>query len=201
MIAALQAARAGHRRGLAALLRVARPADRGRPGARCSTTSRAARRDRAGARRLPRRSTRRDIHDGHGVPARPPAAAVHLVIASRADPPLPLARLRARGELVEIRAADLRFTPDEAAAYLNGVMGLGLSAGDVAALEGRTEGWIAALQLAGALDAGARRRRRRSSPASPATTATSSTTSSRRSCSASPSASGPSCCRPRSSAG
>ena len=73
---------------------------------------------------------------------------VHLVIATRADPALPLARLRARGELVEIRAADLRFTPDEAAAYLNEVMGLDLTARDVAALEGRTEGWIAALQLA-----------------------------------------------------
>ena len=73
---------------------------------------------------------------------------LHLVIASRADPALPLARLRARGELVEIRAADLRFTPEEAAAYLNEVMGLALTAQDVAALEGRTEGWIAALQLA-----------------------------------------------------
>jgi LuxR family maltose regulon positive regulatory protein len=73
---------------------------------------------------------------------------VHLVVASRADPALPLARLRARGELVELRAADLRFTPDEAAAYLNGAMGLDLTAHDVAALEGRTEGWIAALQLA-----------------------------------------------------
>ena len=52
-------------------------------------------------------------------------AHMHLVIATRADPALPLARLRARGELVEIRAGDLRFTPDEAAAYLNGVMGLG----------------------------------------------------------------------------
>ena len=56
--------------------------------------------------------------------------------------------MRGRGELVEIRAADLRFTPDEAAAYLNEVMGLALTAQDVAALEGRTEGWIAALQLA-----------------------------------------------------
>jgi LuxR family transcriptional regulator, maltose regulon positive regulatory protein len=73
---------------------------------------------------------------------------VHLVIATRADPALPLARLRGRGELVEIRAADLRFTPDEAAAYLNDVMGLDLTAPDIAALEGRTEGWIAALQLA-----------------------------------------------------
>ena len=73
---------------------------------------------------------------------------MHLVIATRADPALPLARLRGRGELVEIRAADLRFTPDEAAAYLNEVMELDLTAQDVAALEGRTEGWIAALQLA-----------------------------------------------------
>src|SRR6266566_5135132 len=73
---------------------------------------------------------------------------MHLLIASRTDPPLPLARLRGRGELAEIRAADLRFTPVEAAAYLNEVMGLVLSAPDVAALEGRTEGWIAALQLA-----------------------------------------------------
>ena len=73
---------------------------------------------------------------------------LHLVIASRADPALPLARLRARGDLVEIRAADLRFTPDEAASYLNGAMGLRLTAEDVTALEARTEGWIAALQLA-----------------------------------------------------
>jgi LuxR family maltose regulon positive regulatory protein len=73
---------------------------------------------------------------------------VHLVIASRADPALPLARLRARGDLVEVRAADLRFTPAEAAAYLNTAMGLDLTPGDVEVLEGRTEGWIAALQLA-----------------------------------------------------
>src|SRR5579862_531198 len=73
---------------------------------------------------------------------------VHLVITTRADPALPLGRLRGRGELTEIRAADLRFTPDEAAAHLNEVMGLDLAARDVAALEGRTEGWIAALQLA-----------------------------------------------------
>jgi len=73
---------------------------------------------------------------------------VHLVLASRADPPLPLPRLRARGELSELRAAELRFTADEAADYLNEVMRLHLSATDVAALEQRTEGWIAALQLA-----------------------------------------------------
>ena len=73
---------------------------------------------------------------------------VHLVISSRADPLLPLARLRARGELVEVRAADLRFTPDEVAAYFNDIAGLDLTPDDIAALEGRTEGWIAALQLA-----------------------------------------------------
>ena len=75
-------------------------------------------------------------------------AGLHVVIAGRADPALPLARLRARGELTEIRAAELRFTADEAASYLNEIMGLQLTARDVAALEGRTEGWIAALQLA-----------------------------------------------------
>jgi LuxR family maltose regulon positive regulatory protein len=73
---------------------------------------------------------------------------LHLFIATRADPPLPMAQIRARGQLVEIRAADLRFTADEAALYLNDSMRLGLSDDDVAALEGRTEGWIAALQLA-----------------------------------------------------
>jgi len=74
---------------------------------------------------------------------------VHIVIATRADPRLPLARLRARGELVEIRAADLRFSHDEAATYLNAVVGLELTAANVALLGERTEGWIAALQLAG----------------------------------------------------
>lgn len=73
---------------------------------------------------------------------------LHLVIASREDPPLPLARLRARNQLTELRAADLRFTPAEAADFLNHLMGLNLSDGDIAALESRTEGWIAGLQLA-----------------------------------------------------
>ncbi len=73
---------------------------------------------------------------------------MHLAIATRTDPPLPLARLRARGELTEIRTADLRFTPAEVAVFLNEVMGLGLSADDVATLESHTEGWIAGLQLA-----------------------------------------------------
>ena len=75
-------------------------------------------------------------------------STLHLVISTRADPPLPLARMRARGHLAEIRAADLRFTPGEAAAFLNDTMGLDLSAEDVAALGARTEGWIAGLHLA-----------------------------------------------------
>ena len=91
---------------------------------------------------------RAEVHDGVAFVLDRLPPTVHLIIATRADPPLPLARLRARGELVEIRAADLRFTTDEAAAYLNGTMGLDLAGGAVAALEARTEGWIAALQLA-----------------------------------------------------
>jgi LuxR family maltose regulon positive regulatory protein len=71
-----------------------------------------------------------------------------LVIVTRADPPLPLASLRADGALLEVRAADLRFTADEAAEYLNGAMELTLTTTDVDVLEARTEGWIAALQLA-----------------------------------------------------
>ena len=90
----------------------------------------------------------RDVQDGMAFLLDHLPAGLHVVIAGRADPALPLARLRARGELAEIRAAELRFTPDEAAAYLNEMMGLQLTARDVAALEGRTEGWIAALQLA-----------------------------------------------------
>ena len=73
---------------------------------------------------------------------------LHLVIASRTDPPLPLARLRTRNQLTEIRADDLRFDPDETALFLNDIMGLGLAAAEVHALEARTEGWIAGLQLA-----------------------------------------------------
>jgi LuxR family maltose regulon positive regulatory protein len=73
---------------------------------------------------------------------------MHLVIASRSAPPLQLARLRARGQLVELHAADLRFTPDEAATFLNRVMGLNLAVEHIATLEARTEGWIAGLQLA-----------------------------------------------------
>ena len=73
---------------------------------------------------------------------------MHLVISTREDPSLPLPRYRARGQLTELRVADLRFTPSEAADFLNQVMRLNLSAEDVSALEARTEGWIAGLQLA-----------------------------------------------------
>lgn len=73
---------------------------------------------------------------------------LHLVISTRADPPLPLARLRVRGQLTELRAADLRFTEEEAAAFLHEVMGLQLATTDIQAIEARTEGWIAGLQLA-----------------------------------------------------
>ncbi|HTP02437.1 MAG TPA: AAA family ATPase [Anaerolineales bacterium] len=75
-------------------------------------------------------------------------AQTGLVISTRVDPPLPLARLRVRPGWVEIRALDLRFTTDETGVFLNQSMGLNLSESDVAALEARTEGWIASLQLA-----------------------------------------------------
>jgi ATP/maltotriose-dependent transcriptional regulator MalT len=73
---------------------------------------------------------------------------MHLIIASRTDPSLPLSRLLARGDLTRLAASDLRFTPEEAADFLSEEMDLELSADDMAALEQRTEGWIAALQLA-----------------------------------------------------
>jgi LuxR family maltose regulon positive regulatory protein len=99
------------------------------------------------------------LDDLHVIDAQPIQAAIafllehlppttRLVIATREDPPLSLARLRARDQLSELRAADLRFSASEAAEFLNEVMGLNLSAADVAALEERTEGWIAGLQLA-----------------------------------------------------
>jgi LuxR family maltose regulon positive regulatory protein len=74
---------------------------------------------------------------------------LHLVLLTREDPPLPLARLRANNRLTEIRAGDLRFTGRDAGRFLNEVMGLSLSPADVAVLDGKTEGWIAGLQLAG----------------------------------------------------
>jgi len=108
-------------------------------------------------------ATRREfilvLDDYHLVDAKPVSEALtfllehqppqmRLVIATREDPQLPLARLRGRGQMTELRAADLRFTPAEAADFLNQVMGLNLSAGEIAALETRTEGWIAGLQMA-----------------------------------------------------
>jgi LuxR family transcriptional regulator, maltose regulon positive regulatory protein len=89
-----------------------------------------------------------EVHDAVTFLIEHQPPELHLVLATRADPPLPLARMRARGQLREVRAADLRFTVDEAAAYFNQSMGLTLSDAQVAALDGRTEGWIAALQLA-----------------------------------------------------
>ena len=74
---------------------------------------------------------------------------VHVVLATRVDPPLPLARMRARGELAELRVADLQFTSEEAAALLNGAMGLQLAGDDVERLIDRTEGWPAGLVLSG----------------------------------------------------
>ena len=82
----------------------------------------------------------------------PPQVTVGMT--TRADPPLALSRLRARGELLEVRAADLRFTTAEATAFLNDVMGLGLEPQHVAALERRTEGWATGLQLAALSAAG-----------------------------------------------
>ncbi|HSP27112.1 MAG TPA: hypothetical protein VLN74_01095, partial [Ilumatobacteraceae bacterium] len=90
----------------------------------------------------------RDIVHGIAVLVDRLPAHVHLVISTRVDPDLPLPRWRVRGQLVEIRAAELRFTAGEAAAYLNDVAGLGLAEEQVAALDERTEGWVAALQLA-----------------------------------------------------
>ncbi len=75
-------------------------------------------------------------------------AHLHLVIATRADPPLPLARLRSKGQLVEIRSSELRFTREEAASFLFQTIGMEFSTEDITALETRTEGWIAGLQLA-----------------------------------------------------
>ena len=95
---------------------------------------------------------------------------MHLVITTREDPQLPLARYHARGQMTELRAVDLRFTPAEATGFLNQVMDLNLAAEDVTALEARTEGWIAGLQLA-ALSLRGARTLVSSSGRSPATTA------------------------------
>ncbi len=88
------------------------------------------------------------IHEGIAFLLEHLPAAFHLLIATRADPPSPLHRLRARNQLLELRADDLRFTTDEAAAFLNQGLGLSLSPVEIVTLESRTEGWIAGLQMA-----------------------------------------------------
>ncbi len=92
--------------------------------------------------------TSQTIHDALAFLLDHAPPHMHLIIATRADPPLPLARLRGRGQLAELRLSDLRFTPDETARFLNQIMGLDLTAADIAALDARTEGWIAGLQMA-----------------------------------------------------
>lgn len=88
------------------------------------------------------------VHQAIGFLLEHRPAPLHLAIATRADPPLPLARLRVRSQMVELRLADLRFSPQEASEFLREGMGLNLSEADVAALEASTEGWIAGLQMA-----------------------------------------------------
>ncbi|MBN1135252.1 MAG: tetratricopeptide repeat protein [Anaerolineae bacterium] len=92
--------------------------------------------------------TLQEIHDALAFVVDHQPGNLHLALATRADPPLPLPRLRARGHLTELRQSDLRFTIEEAAAFLHQVTRLDLSPQDVAALEARTEGWIAGLQMA-----------------------------------------------------
>jgi LuxR family maltose regulon positive regulatory protein len=92
--------------------------------------------------------TAQRIHEALAFLLDHPPQNMHLVVATRADPPWQFARLRGRGQLTELRLADLQFTPDEATVFLNQVMGLRLSADDITALTSRTEGWIAGLQLA-----------------------------------------------------
>jgi LuxR family maltose regulon positive regulatory protein len=88
------------------------------------------------------------IHEAIGLLVEHQPPEMHLILTSRVDPPLPLARLRGRGQMSEIRDRDLRFTVNEAAEFLNDVMGLDLSADLVSTLERHTEGWIAGLQMA-----------------------------------------------------
>jgi LuxR family maltose regulon positive regulatory protein len=90
----------------------------------------------------------KEIHAGVSFMMENMPSQLHLVIATRADPPLPIARLRARGQLSELRGEDLRFAFEETEFFLNNKMGLQLSRADLRALDGRIEGWIAGLQLA-----------------------------------------------------
>ena len=92
--------------------------------------------------------TTQSVHDALNflIDNLPPS--MHLVVVGRSDPPVPISRLRVQGEVAEIRTPDLRFTHVEATAFLNDLMGFDLSAKEITALETRTEGWVASLQLA-----------------------------------------------------
>jgi LuxR family maltose regulon positive regulatory protein len=92
--------------------------------------------------------TAREIHDQIAFLVEHLPDSLRVAIATRSDPPLGLARLRAKGEINEIRAEELRFTEEEAAALLNDVLGLDLDAADILRLHQRTEGWAAGLYLA-----------------------------------------------------
>jgi LuxR family maltose regulon positive regulatory protein len=89
------------------------------------------------------------IHEGLAFILEHQPPGLHLVLLTRADPPLPISQLRARSQLVELRQADLRFTPEETARFLNKFLELDLSDEDLSALDSRTEGWAVGLQLAG----------------------------------------------------
>jgi LuxR family maltose regulon positive regulatory protein len=92
--------------------------------------------------------TSQTIHDALNFLLNHQPPNMHLVITGRSDPPLPISRMRVQGDVTEVRTPELRFTKNEVAAFLNDLMGLDLSSEDIAALETRTEGWIASLQLA-----------------------------------------------------
>ncbi len=98
--------------------------------------------------------THQGIHESLAVLLERLPPAMHLILTSRADPPLPLGRLRVRGQLAEIRERDLRFTPEETAEFMQQVMGLSLTTVQLQSLAARTEGWVAGLQLAGLAVAG-----------------------------------------------
>lgn len=141
--------------------------------------------------------TNREIHEQMTLLLDHLPRAAHLVIASRTEPPLPLPRMRARGQVLEIRSIDLQFTRDEAVTLLNDLLGLGLSDQDVARLYGRTEGWAPVCTWRRSRCAGGRTLAS-SSRRSPVTTGTSSTTSAGRCSAVSPRLSGRSSCAPQS---
>ncbi|MBW4438456.1 MAG: hypothetical protein KME04_15050 [Pleurocapsa minor GSE-CHR-MK-17-07R] len=89
------------------------------------------------------------IHDGLAFLIEHMPSKIRLIMTTRTDPPLPLARMRVRGQLLELRSADLRFSPPQIEAFFTDVMGLSLTTAEVAALDTRVEGWVAGLQLAG----------------------------------------------------